>query len=278
MGNKLSLFVIFNQYDTEKYSGTFLRLQKILSDNLSQTKNKISVSYLIVDNRREDLPFEKIGDNVFKVGGNNSDREFSGLDKGIQELQVQGFKPDVVLCSNDSFLVYGWTFLEKVPVYNLVRYASRHNCLIGHIDTKEIPFQIYSHDVTEWICTNGFFIRWSSLKTFGSLVSLGMEKLSSFMPVEYKENEIFLSAAPLSENYRKMVIQWLTEEWHGKFQISEKTWEYFRIKTCAMINESLLSARMKERGIRIISYKDPIIMKSHWLKEFCRNLFSKRVN
>jgi hypothetical protein len=71
----------------------------------------------------------------------------------------------------------------------------------------------------------------------------------------YQTESFFRQDAPVGTSYRQMVIQWLTEEWHSKHEIDESNWLTYRKKVKAMLNESLLTARIKEKKFKVESYK-----------------------
>jgi hypothetical protein len=72
------------------------------------------------------------------------------------------------------------------------------------------------------------------------------DNLDDFLPATFPgptNNPVsfFKDDAPINETYKAWLIEWLTQRWHSKFQIEEKTWELFRTKVRNILNESLLT-------------------------------------
>jgi hypothetical protein len=245
----MKLAVLFLEYDQGKYSNSF----DVLRSYLDGLKN-IDIVYYIIDNSREGGYCVNVSDGIFRIGGDNSSWEFSGWQKGIGFLKENGISYDVVLFVNDAFLAYGWTMLEKAVELDLPKIALEKQSVIGHIDTKEIPMRAMGHDVSSWICSNAFFVPKRALEKMDSLVSVDNEKLNSILDEEYVEGCVFRTDAPLDESYKSMVVKWLTEDWHSKIEINNETWCYFRKKVQAMVNESLLTAKIRKNGIAMRPY------------------------
>ncbi len=246
----MKLLVLFLEYNTGKYKNSFELLKSYVDKFKGCKKN-----YYIIDNFTEEDYFKKISENVFRIGGDNSSWEFSGWQKGVELLEENNIEYDVILFANDAFLAYGWSILEKDLNLELLRVAIRNNSAIGQVDTKGIKLEAFGQDVSNWICTNCFFMPRKIVEGIGTVVTIDENKLNKVVNKKYSKESYFLEQAPLNENYKKMAIRWLTEEWHSKFEINEKNWDRFRGKLKAMLNESLLSAKIKQAGFRIEHYK-----------------------
>jgi hypothetical protein len=69
----------------------------------------------------------------------------------------------------------------------------------------------------------------------------------------------FRRDAPLSENARKYIGDWLTGEgtgqgvqWHSRFGLTSETLSLFEAKASAILNEQLLSARLQAQGCDLV--------------------------
>jgi hypothetical protein len=69
----------------------------------------------------------------------------------------------------------------------------------------------------------------------------------------------FLANAPLSGNYRKYVLDWLTGEgtgqgttWHSRFVLDAATLPFFEAKALAILNEHMLSIRLRRQSCQLV--------------------------
>jgi hypothetical protein len=320
--------------------------------------------------------------DVYRVGGDNQYREFSGWQKGLETLNGLDVLCDVILFANSAFLKPGESFLRDYADITLLRKLLDDNAIVGRIDNIGKRFFVYGYDVSHWVCTNCFFVpktaaedirnlvpvkdnindfvddhydskhllidreltasdirdghfsldaqcsysglvdlriavdrsfvpkrsglsedirelsiclteltisnqdihsaelmngfydypkdRWiakNALLTF-PVMNAGKFFLKGYVPTEILETQyggrlrikvfndslLFKENAPLSRNYQQWIIEWLTQHWHSRFEISEQTWEVFRGKVLTILNEALLSAKFAESGYLIRSY------------------------
>lgn len=81
----------------------------------------------------------------------------------------------------------------------------------------------------------------------------------------------FRSDAPLSRNYREYLLGWLTGggtgqgvQWHSRFELSGETLPWFEAKTLSILNEHLLSIRLRAQGCAMVD--------ATWLAARCDEL------
>jgi len=255
----MKLAILFLEYDNGKYPNSFTRFTSYVEKIAYCHK-----CYYIIDNMRKKDYLLKSCD-TYRIDGDNSSWEFSGWQKGIDYLRQNNINYDAVLFANDAFFAYGWSLLEYSNKLNLCKWLLNGNSMMGHIDTKNIELEVFGNDVSNWICTNCFFLPRRIIEQIDNIISVNDEKLdaivSNIFPGGFEEEayiKYFKFDSGLNDNYKNMVITWLTKEWHGKFKINETTWDFFRNKLCSLLNESLLTARIKKMGYNIESYKNYI--------------------
>lgn len=254
----MKLAILFLEYGNGKYPNSFVRF-KPYADKLDCSK-----CYYIIDNmEKENYLIES--SNMYRINGDNSNWEFSGWQKGINYLRQNNIHYDAILFANDAFFAYGWSLLEYSNKLNLNKWLQNGNSMMGHIDTKDIELEVFGSDVSHWICTNCFFLPKHILEKMDSIVSVSDEILDTIVSHKFpggfeKEahNNYFQLNSGLNDNYKSMIITWLTKEWHGKLKINETTWDFFRNKVRSLLNESLLTSRIKNLGYYIESYKNYI--------------------
>ena len=254
----MKLAVLFLEYDNGKYSNAFARFK-----GYTEKLRKCDIRYYIIDNNKEGEGSARISDTLYRMDGDNSAWEFSGWRKGLTYLQRRHIDYDAVLLANNAFFAYGWSLLEFADKINLPAWLLQGHSVMGHIDTKDIYLEVFGYDVSRWICTNSFFLSRRAIEEIGDIVSLNNTDMDDIISPQFpgaleKKDCVryFKETSPLNDNYKQMVITWLTEEWHGKFEIREATWVFFRNKVRSLLNESLLTAKIIKSGYSIESYKN----------------------
>ena len=69
----------------------------------------------------------------------------------------------------------------------------------------------------------------------------------------------FRPSAPLSANYQKYILDWLTGngtgqgvEWHSRFGLTPESLPFFEAKASAILNEQMLSVRLRAQGCALL--------------------------
>jgi hypothetical protein len=380
--NKIVLAICYVVYNPSRYGDNFGRLQRYLA--AVSSKNKY---FLIIDNENEQLKFDQLDRNIYKIRGDNTFREFSGWQAGVNAIRELKIPADVILFANNAFLLPRGSFLKYYNASSLIKQAFETNVMIGKIDRCGKNLTVYGYDVSKWICTNCFFLPRRALEQVPDLVSI-KENINDFFDIEYSPNHLILDQeltasdlrdgdfrleaalagngpkeirlvidradlgakldggrhgpirikelslsgqgleraellrgwqndrqghwwiagtgvvafppgdvkvlrveghippsvfekiyhsrlrlkiyndaalfkdqAPLNRNYRLHLVEWLTERWHSRFEINHQTWDLFKNKVAAILNEALLSARFIEAGfdIRPFGKLDPLL-------------------
>ncbi|OGP55713.1 MAG: hypothetical protein A2Y65_03105 [Deltaproteobacteria bacterium RBG_13_52_11] len=256
----MKLAILFLEYDNGKYINSFESFKSYVEQFKNCDKN-----YFIVDNLKTGDNFLKLNKTLCRIDGDNSGWEFSGWQRGLSYLRNNNINYDAVLFANDAFFAYGWSLLEYSDRINLSKWLINGNSIMGHIDTKNIQLEVFGNDVSEWVCTNCFFLPRRIIEKLDSVVSLNDDKLHSIVSEKFPGGleeqdyiKYFKYNSDLNDNYKTMVITWLIKEWHDRFKINEATWDIFRNKLRSLLNESLLTARIKKLGYNIESYKNYI--------------------
>nr|MBF0223156.1 hypothetical protein [Desulfobulbaceae bacterium] len=369
----ISLAVLYVEYDAENNTTTH-NIFATLTSYLGTIKN-CKITYFRVDNKHEGGGIKQVNANTYTVGGDNTFREFSGWQKGLEALNKLKIPCDVVLITNEMFLKPGPSFLQDYSSAEILQHSVDDKKVIGRIDCAQKQFRLFGYDVSSWICTNCFFVPKHALDSLTNFVLLG-ENISSilkdsyaqehvlasleitspgpfkiniplppgpvdlrikpdkfflsssgvpysfickslnlnnqpfpdakiirginefegenwvgqaavletpettapenslllegFIPLEifknkyenqlaitiYNDSCLYQKNAQINSAYKRWLIEWLTERWHSKFEISQNTWDIFKTKSAAILNESLLTAKLAELGYKPDSYGD----------------------
>jgi len=99
------------------------------------------------------------------------------------------------------------------------------------------------------------FLPPAELRLLGSLVSI--DDQASFF--SGNPDAPFRSSAPLSANYQKYILDWLTGsgtgqgvEWHSRFGLTPESLAFFEAKAAAILNEQMLSVRLRAQGCALV--------------------------
>ena len=245
--NKANLLVLYTQFDSNKYPHSF----KILSDALY---NKgIDFDCIVIDNKREDL--NKLqGKKISIIPGNNLNWEFSGWQKGFNESKGKHY--DLTLITNDSFLNYNTKIIDKHLNQDLLNVLKKHDIVFGKIDGLNLSKKNFSLDnikFNNWICSNAIIIPNKILQKI-NLDNSSEIKIDSLIQDENELNS-FLNSPRISSDLKNHIINWLTKGWHSKFKI-ESNVKLFKKKTECIINELLLTSKIKNAGAKILNSED----------------------
>jgi hypothetical protein len=253
---KPRLAVIFLQYDTQKYPGAFEHLKSYLSKF-----DPKRVFFVLVNNRDEGNGSRNLDDGTVYLQGDNTDWEFSGWQKGVEFMRTTNTEHDVVLFVDDAFEACEPSYLLNHNLHWLVLKCYTIKVVFGAITTLWDKTMLNTRSARIWIKTNCFFMPGSVLGRLGTLVSVDETLLDNYVTKQFvADNGPFKHDAPMNGAYRKHIVIWLTERWHSKFALSESTWPFFRAKVKAILNEALLSIRIRELGFMILPYDIPLFV------------------
>ena len=177
------LAVVFVEYD-RKEGGASDLIFALLQQYLSALKG-CRITYVRVDNKYEHLPLTKATGNIFTVGGDNSSREFSGWQRGLDALASMPCDYDLVLITNEMFLKPGPSFLEDYATPELLKKSLTENKIIGRIDTTFQTNTLFGYDVSSWVCTNCVFIPKKAAEALGNLVLINDINIHEIFPHAY---------------------------------------------------------------------------------------------
>ncbi len=253
---KPRLVVIFLQYDTKKYPGAFDLLKEYLS-KLNQER----LTYILINNKDEGNGSRNLDGNTIYLQGDNNNWEFSGWQKGIEFVRSRGIPFDVVLFADDAFEAAEPSYLRNHNLEWLILKCHLVKAVFGLIGTLWEGVQIYGKSSRAWLGTSAFFVPKEVVDKLSNVVSVDENSINTYLPKEFpKTGEIFNPDAPINRAYRDHITAWLTESWHSRFVLDESTWCFFRAKTKAILNESLLSVRLRDLGCLILPYDLPLFV------------------
>lgn len=248
-------YILYLTY-TDKYKKEGLHILQSFVSNLFDASYQ---NYLIIDNAIEKTTNIRYAENINLISGDNSYREFSGLQKGIKVLQeTQELEnSDIFILANDTFYnSYGIKYLEYFQQKECV-YALIENKVIGYINNYPLEIKVFNLPLRSWIRS--------------SLIILNYETLKKLLPliIPYKEidlfsedyHEFFNKNINISENYKGYLRTWLFGEtnldtnfqqtWHSQKPLTLENFQSFKGKTMSIFCEHYLSARIVKNNIDV---------------------------
>jgi hypothetical protein len=209
---------------------------------------------VVIDNTLPEHHEEVLGHSGVLIGGSNAQWEFSSWDSAIASVGRRLADYDFIHLATSAFRTLYTRYLDRFAP-EMLGLLLRRGAALGHVDYFNEPVMIFGRQSQGWLRTSFLLLPPSELKLLGSLVSVGGgTALFSGDPAAP-----FRDGAPLSENYRRYLLGWLTGEgtgqgvqWHSRFVLSNDTLPWFQSKVVAILNEHLLSIRLRAQGCAMV--------------------------
>lgn len=246
----LRILTILARYGTTAYPESKTKIDGIFSACLPSVKRHT----IIVDNALP--PEHRSNENgVEVIGGTSLWREFSGFDDAIRYLGSEIYQYDVVLLATAAFDQYYTRYIHRVTE-SMLQVVADYPIALGHIDAYNEMISAFGYESQYWLRS--------------SFVYLAPTEVARLGPMAYVRNrsDLFtdnasapwLKEAPISPTYRRLLTDWLTssqgtgqgEEWHSRFALSDESLPLFRDKAIAIINEHMLTIRLRAQGCTIV--------------------------
>jgi hypothetical protein len=263
----MKILTLLARFGTERYAGAETRLCDLFRTQLPHVRHDL----VVIDNA---LPRGVVEDRagVRIVGGDNRSWEFSAWNLGVELAGRSLRQYDLVHFATSAFDQLYAAYLTRFTPATLAAVAGRPMCL-GHIDCYNHPIRVLAFRSQHWVRTSFFFLPPAEVELLGSVVSLAdRDALFSHDP-----DRPFLDDAPLSRRYRAYIVDWLTGRdlgqgvtWHSSFALDESRLPLFEQKAITILNEHLLSIRLRAAGCRLVDVT--------WLATVLRDDPSCRVN
>jgi hypothetical protein len=248
----MQILALLVRYGTEKYGTAWETIQAIFSRNTGS----VDLSIIVIDNATQDDCIETLAPRVTLIGGDNRAWEFSGWDKGLAFAGVDLNQYDLVNISTSAFNTLYTRYLDRFSDALLEELVGRA-ITCGHIDYYPQPVSLLGYCSQHWLRSSFFFIPPAELRLLGSMVSISdLDRSAIFSGNPHSP---FKVQAPLSPNYQDYIVRWLTRdgtgqgtEWHSRFDLNGETLTFFENKALAILNEHLLSVRLRAQGSRLV--------------------------
>jgi hypothetical protein len=245
----MRILTVFARHGASKYPQALEELLAFQRARLPKVRHDL----VVVDNALGARPEVERRDREL-VAGSNRVWEFSAWDEGLAYVGHRVWDYDYVHLVTSAFRTLYTSYINRIDQPLLERVAGR-GLVIGHIDYYNTPIVLLGNRTQAWIRSSFFFIPPAEIATLGSFV--GIENGAEFF--SGNPDQPFRQDAPISDNYRKYIIDWLTGPgtgqgvvWHSRFTINSETLPYFRAKVIAMLNEQMLAIRLQRQGSALV--------------------------
>lgn len=232
----------------EKYAEALPRIDEIFRRRMPGVARRT----VVVDNALPRGRIEPAAGGVTVIGGDNSAWEFSAWDEGIRFLGAELDGYDLIHIATSAFDTLYTGYLKRFDDALLAEVA-RRRVACGHLDYYDTPVTILGEVSQHWIRSSFLVLAPAELRRLGSLVSVGPSQRAALFSGDPAAP--FRADAPISENYRRYVTDWLLgagtgqgTEWHSRFELTAGTLGFFEQKTMAIFNEQMLSVRLRAQG------------------------------
>ncbi len=246
----MRIVTLLVRHGTEKYADAVEHVQALFARQMP----RVDWDLVVVDNSLPQGHEKRLGANCVLIGAANAQWEFSAWDDGIAYVGKRLASYDLVHLATSAFRTLYTKYLDRI-CEDMLRLVARRGAAVGHIDYYNDAVGLFGRQSQAWLRSSFLFLPPAELTMLGSLVSVTDQKaLFTGDPANP-----FGEDAPISQNYRHYVTDWLTGEgtgqgvqWHSSFGLSYKTLDWFQNKTLAILNEHMLSIRLRAQGCAMV--------------------------
>lgn len=246
--------LVFLQWDEATGAAAHAALQRRLAGC-----GRMLASY-VVDNRREGRGLQRRADGVVVLEGDNTAREFSGLQRGIEQARRDGAIPDVWVLANDRYDAYGEGLLPRLSPGTL-RVVAELEALAGQVTVARSPLSSFGLDLSRWVKTNLVLTADRALTRIGGPLLVGEDALNEAVAPAHRPGQpLFRREGPVGDLHARQLTAWLTgapdplfpRSWYRSAPVADDSWAELRAKVHSCLNEQVFSGRARALGIPLL--------------------------
>lgn len=250
----LRVTLVFLQWETVSGSAAHAALQHRLS------RQALQLASYLVDNRHEGQGVQRREDGVVVLEGDNTVREFSGLQRGVDRARQDGAVPDVWVLANDRYDAYGESSLPQLSAATL-RVVAELEALAGKVTLAKAPLSSLGLDLSRWVKTNLIVVAERALARIGGPLLLGEDQLDGAVARSYEPGaSLFREGGLVGPLHARQLTAWLTgasdplfpRSWYRGEPVSATSWPDLRAKVHSCLNEQVFSGRARALGIPLL--------------------------
>jgi len=252
----MRIITLLVRHGTEKYPTAIEDIAALFSRQMPA----VQWDLLVIDNALPEDHRQDIGPNRTLIGGSNAHWEFSGWDSGIKFLGERLDTYDLVNLATASFANLNPFYLDRINeealqlAFTTDSFANfgRHiveRYVIGHIDYYNDLINIFGRPCQAWLQDSFLFLQPAELKKLGSRVSINDEIAAVIFSGDPAAP--FRVDAPLPENFKQHLLQSLAGD-APLSPLSPDTLPWFQSKVLKVLNEQLLTIRLRAQGCAML--------------------------
>lgn len=243
---------LFARSGTESYSHSLARYQRFFRSRFPGALHEI----IVIDNTLPPEMERKLPDNVILTGSAGMFWEFSSWSEGLERYRGKIETHDLVAFATSAFENEPNDYLNQFNM-EAMDFAAQRGCALGYINASPWfgNYDVDGMEVLDYLRTSFLMMAPALAYRIGSFISKDDPELIFSANPE----QPFLPECNISEDYQERIRSWLcggskrfTARWHGCFTLTEATMTLFIAKGMAIINESMLSARLRASGIPLV--------------------------
>jgi hypothetical protein len=246
----MRIVTLLARHATRQYADAIGNIDALFASQLPRLERDL----VVVDTSLPQTYEKPLGSGRVLIGGSNESWEFSAWDRGLAYLGRRIHDYDFVHLATSAFKALESQYLDHFDEGVLALLANRAAAL-GHVDFYPEPVILLGQSSQAWLRSSWTFVPPSQLDLLGSLVSID-DRAAFFSG---NPDSPFRPDAPLSANYQKYILDWLTGggiwdglAWHSRFRLTDEKLAYFEAKALAVMNEQTLSTRLRLQGCDMV--------------------------
>jgi hypothetical protein len=248
----MRIITLLARHGNEAYPDAVSNVDDFFAGQLSAVDHEM----VIIDNSLPEGLRQTVGPGCAVIGGSNALWEFSAWDSGVEYLGDRISDFDFVHLATSAFKALDCHYLDCFSPEMLSLVLGKSTA-VGHIDYYPAPIVIEDESSQAWLRSSWILLPWPELKMLRSVVSLDDRSVffSGSPDAPFRED------APLSINYERYIVGWLTGGgtgvrngalWHSRLRLGSETLEHFEAKSMAILNEHMLSIRLRLQGCSLV--------------------------
>jgi hypothetical protein len=248
----LRVVTLLARHGTQRYADAVSHVDAIFETQLPTVDREL----VVIDNSLPKDYVEMFGRCRTLLGSCNASWEFSAWDRGIEYLGHRIHQFDFVHLVTSAFKALECHYLDLFDTTMLGLIGFGQPAALGHIDAYMDPIVLLGRSSQAWLRSSWIFLPPREVDLLGSFV--GVHDRSAF----FSGNPAapFHKDAPISANYQQYILEWQTgggvwtgdNEWHSRFDLSVDTLAHFETKALAIMNEQILSLRLRRQGCAMV--------------------------
>ncbi len=246
-GRVLSLLA---RHGTAKYRDSLPDIRALFAQQMPEFGHEA----VVIDNALDRDHGERLGPGVTLIGGDNTAWEFSAWDCGIAHLGPRLDEFDWVHLATSAFRQLYTRYLDRFDA-DMLGLLTGRAAAVGHIDHFNEPVAFAGRSLQSWLRSSFVLLPPAELRLLGPLNSV-TDRSALFTGDPAAP---FRGDAPLSAAFQRNILGWLTgegtgqgTEWHSRFALSDETLRFFEDKAVAVLNEGMLTGRLRAQGCGIV--------------------------